>query len=316
MAAEEEEHRRLLCGKSTEEEEEVTAMANDNVLFLDPICRPAKDFVCDLCGVALSTASNSGAILKSRTRAPLVVCAAFSKNAFILCDECTEMFVRDVMSLSMAEARQKVIDGAFDSDIERISAIVERSLTLIPRGSNVARHRQTIRDLCISTDLGGIISKRVGVLVMMFHEIPLLHSVIESYAIDKKRGLSAPEVGQLLSVDTEFKLWQDMKHRGISAGYELYLYFTPKKDASRCAPSWQPSKLQDRKIATACWNPQCQSGSYDLPDTFHVKRCSGCGVAVYCSNRCQKTHWNTHKPACQHVQLEFVDHEKIDKTKT
>jgi hypothetical protein len=35
-----------------------------------------------------------------------------------------------------------------------------------------------------------------------------------------------------------------------------------------------------------------------------VKKCTGCGVAGYCSRTCQTEHWQEHKETCKRIQKE------------
>lgn len=49
------------------------------------------------------------------------------------------------------------------------------------------------------------------------------------------------------------------------------------------------------------WNARCRvkCGASDCTETGLLLKCSGCNVALYCSNKCYKKHWkNGHKEQC------------------
>jgi hypothetical protein len=56
----------------------------------------------------------------------------------------------------------------------------------------------------------------------------------------------------------------------------------------------------------ACSNPPCGL-SNDLSKDLHLRKCSVCGEARYCSTDCQREHWKVHKPSCsQPIKLPHI----------
>ena len=69
-------------------------------------------------------------------------------------------------------------------------------------------------------------------------------------------------------------------------------------EVQMCAPL-----LVDAPYRMGCSFPGCDSieGHYEAPA---VKKCSGCGVAAYCSRGCQTEHWPEHREVCKRLQKE------------
>ncbi|CAE8635509.1 unnamed protein product [Polarella glacialis] len=54
---------------------------------------------------------------------------------------------------------------------------------------------------------------------------------------------------------------------------------------------------------SCCCNPVCPKGfPCSLPSATVHSYCSGCGLIVYCSEACQRSHWPYHKGMCKSVQ--------------
>ena len=69
-------------------------------------------------------------------------------------------------------------------------------------------------------------------------------------------------------------------------------------EVQMCAPL-----LADAPYRVACNYPGCENiegGS----EASVVKKCTGCGVAAYCSRGCQTEHWPEHKEVCKSLQKE------------
>ncbi|KAF6752215.1 hypothetical protein DFP72DRAFT_905290 [Ephemerocybe angulata] len=55
------------------------------------------------------------------------------------------------------------------------------------------------------------------------------------------------------------------------------------------------------KLALKCEGKAC--GKKEALDGAQYKRCSGCQIALYCSDACQKKDWKGHKSACKALEL-------------
>jgi hypothetical protein len=51
-----------------------------------------------------------------------------------------------------------------------------------------------------------------------------------------------------------------------------------------------------------------QCGSAETPNVPRFRFCGGCKITQYCSTDCQKQHWPSHKPICQHTAAQLKQH--------
>jgi len=49
-----------------------------------------------------------------------------------------------------------------------------------------------------------------------------------------------------------------------------------------------------------------QCGAAENPATSRFRMCGGCMTTQYCSQDCQKMHWSSHKPICQHTAAQIA----------
>ncbi|KAF8635069.1 hypothetical protein AX15_000559 [Amanita polypyramis BW_CC] len=71
-------------------------------------------------------------------------------------------------------------------------------------------------------------------------------------------------------------------------------YHTP---APRAFSSSPPQKTRGYRVCDQC-------GAIETP-TKRFRLCGGCMTTQYCSPDCQKIHWPSHKPICQHTQTQL-----------
>ncbi|KAL0955031.1 hypothetical protein HGRIS_003951 [Hohenbuehelia grisea] len=60
------------------------------------------------------------------------------------------------------------------------------------------------------------------------------------------------------------------------------------------APTSQPHKQRGYRVCDQC-------GAVENPSATRFRLCGGCMTTQYCSQDCQKLHWGSHKPICQHT---------------
>ncbi|KAI0819270.1 hypothetical protein BC628DRAFT_1423919 [Trametes gibbosa] len=60
------------------------------------------------------------------------------------------------------------------------------------------------------------------------------------------------------------------------------------------APAHAPPKQRGYRVCDQC-------GAVEQPHLGRFRLCGGCMTTQYCSQDCQKAHWSSHKPICQHT---------------
>ncbi|CDO71807.1 hypothetical protein BN946_scf184939.g31 [Trametes cinnabarina] len=60
------------------------------------------------------------------------------------------------------------------------------------------------------------------------------------------------------------------------------------------APAHAPPKQRGYRVCDQC-------GAVEQPHVGRFRLCGGCMTTQYCSQDCQKAHWPSHKPICQHT---------------
>jgi hypothetical protein len=76
-------------------------------------------------------------------------------------------------------------------------------------------------------------------------------------------------------------------------GLGLFLYTTVclhPKPLSLCHPPLPPSQIRNVLECSGCGRTDYEG---------HLRACSACKKAAYCSQACQKAHWKVHKPECK-----------------
>lgn len=80
-------------------------------------------------------------------------------------------------------------------------------------------------------------------------------------------------------------------------------YYTQPAAANYNTPPMTMHKQRGYRICDQC-------GAEETPTVSKFRLCGGCMTTQYCSPDCQKIHWPSHKPICQHTadQISSVKH--------
>ncbi|KAF7793715.1 hypothetical protein EIP86_004831 [Pleurotus ostreatoroseus] len=71
------------------------------------------------------------------------------------------------------------------------------------------------------------------------------------------------------------------------------MYATPAAANYYAAPTHPTPKQRGYRLCDQC-------GAVEQP-SMRFRLCGGCMTTQYCSQECQKMHWSSHKPICQHT---------------
>jgi len=107
--------------------------------------------------------------------------------------------------------------------------------------------------------------------------------------------------------------------RVVHGGAEIFMFLLnlpldPVRSFGRS--KWDEMKLENR--ATQWTHCADSKQSFGQPDacgacgikTGTMKRCSACDFIWYCSEECQKSHWNIHKPTCRILEAKNIESKK------